>query len=302
MIKRKLSRTHYILSCFFLLFQLAVKAQYNNIEFVENKGQWDNRVKFQGDVGAGAFFVRSSGFTVVQHNPADLKNISDAIHGFDDKGNKRDLSQKLILRSHAYNVDFIGASTQPNIVPDKPLDTYNNYFIGSDPTKWAGNCKIYQGITIKDVYPGIDVRYYTGNGTLKYDIIANPGSDIGKIALKYGGADKLEIKNKELSISTSVGTMRELAPYTYQFDGKEKKELNCKYILKDNIVRFDVKDYDPNTTVIIDPSLVFCSFSGSTADNWGFTATYGPDGSMYGGGIVFGTGFPVSPGAYQTVF
>ena len=47
-----------------------------------------------------------------------------------------------------------------------------------------------------------------------------------------------------------------------------------------------MKDYDPSSTLIIDPSLVFCSFTGSTADNWGFTATYGPDGSMFGGGIV----------------
>ena len=27
--------------------------------------------------------------------------------------------------------------------------------------------------------------YYTDNGTLKYDIIAKPGADISKIALKY---------------------------------------------------------------------------------------------------------------------
>ena len=57
-----------------------------------------------------------------------------------------------------------------------------------------------------------------------------------------------------------------------------------------------------NSTLVIDPVVIFCSFSGSTTDNWGFTATYGPDGSMYGGGIVFGTGFPTSPGAYQTAF
>ena len=49
--------------------------------------------------------------------------------------------------------------------------------------------------------------------------------------------------------------------------------------------------------------LMYCSFSGSTADNWGFTATYGPDRSMYGGGIVrSANGFPVSPGAFQTTW
>ena len=56
------------------------------------------------------------------------------------------------------------------------------------------------------------------------------------------------------------------------------------------MVTFDVKGYDKSSTLIIDPSLVFCSFTGSTADNWGFTATYGPDGSMFGGGIAFSGG------------
>ncbi len=66
------------------------------------------------------------------------------------------------------------------------------------------------------------------------------------------------------------------------------------------MVRFDVKNFDPKTTLVIDPDLIFSSFTGSTVDNWGFSATYGPDGSMYGGGIVFGSNFPVSPGAFQT--
>jgi hypothetical protein len=56
-------------------------------------------------------------------------------------------------------------------------------------------------------------------------------------------------------------------------------------------VRFDVQNHDPNSTLIIDPNLIFCSYVGGTANNWGFTATYGPDGSMFGGGIVFATDF-----------
>src|SRR5690606_28461699 len=67
-------------------------------------------------------------------------------------------------------------------------------------------------------------------------------------------------------------------------------------------VRFQAKEYDPNATLVIDPFMIFCSFSGSTADNWGFTATYGPDASLFGGGIVFAQGFPTSVGAFQTTF
>ena len=60
---------------------------------------------------------------------------------------------------------------------------------------------------------------------LTYDIIAKPGADISKIALKYDGVDKLQVKNKELLIGTSVGELKESSPYTYETNGKEKKKL-----------------------------------------------------------------------------
>ena len=272
-----------------------------NIEFVENKGQWDDRVRFMGQVSNGAFYVHRDGFTVLQHNSEDWERMHTATHNHLVDG-KSMRGQTFSVRSHAYRVDFVNANGKSQILPDKPLFTYNNYFIGNDPSKWASDCKIYQGITIKNIYPNIDVRYYSNNGTMKYDLIVNPGGNVADIAMKYDGAEGLEMKNKELVIRTSVGNLKELAPYTYQYNEKGKSEVAARYTLKDNIVRFDIRDYDPASTLIIDPTLVFCSFTGSAADNWGFTATYGPDGSMFGGGIVMGTGFPVSTGAFQTQF
>ena len=285
-----------------LISAFAATAQgYSNIEFIENKGQWDKRVKFRGDVNAGAFFIHSDGFTVLQHNQEDLETLRETMHGHKDgDGSPVSRNRPIKLRSHAYRVNFIGASPDMQVIPDKALPTYNNYFIGNDPSKWAGGCRIFQAVTLKNVYANVDVRYYTDNGMLKYDIIARPGADISKIALKYNGVDKLETKNKELLIQTSVGQLKETSPYTYESNGRERKEVICKYILKDNVVRFDIKNHDPNATLVIDPSLIFCSFAGGTATVWGFTATYGPDGSMFGGGIVFENGFPVSAGAFQT--
>ena len=285
----------------FLFPALTVPAQ-GNIEFIENKGQWDSRVQYKGDVSNGVFFIRNGGFTVVQHNPADVARMSQFKHGLNGSGKPLAANESLVIRSHAWNVDFIGASKNLKLIPEKPIPTYNNYFIGNEPSKWASECRIYQGITIQDVYPNVDVRYYTDRGTLKYDILVKPGGDVSKIALKYEGVDKLQVKNKELVISTSLADFKESAPYTFQAGITGRKEISCKYVVKDNVMRFDVKDYDPTTTLVIDPQIIFCSFSGSSSDNWGFTATYGPDESMFGGGIVFdgGGGFPTSPGAYQT--
>jgi gliding motility-associated-like protein len=298
-----LTLKHYIiLAGLFLPAFIGTAQDFNNIEFIENKGQWDSRVKYMAEVNAGALFIRSTGFTVLQHNKSDLEIASAIAHGHHKNGQYVSRDKNFTLRSHAFVVDFIGASPAMEILADKPVNSYTNYFIGDDPSKWASNCRIFQGITLQNVYPNVDVRYYTNNGTLKYDIIARPGADISKIALKYEGVDKLQVKNRELVINTSVGELRESYPYSYQLDGKGRTDVAAKYVIKDNVVRFSIKDHDPNTTLVIDPSLVYCSFSNSPANNWGFTATYGGDGSTFGGGIVWSTGFPVSPGAFQSTF
>lgn len=270
------------------------------MEFVENKGQWNNRVRFAAKATAGGIFLHGNGFTIVQHHPKDWEVVTEAMH--ERKAAKDAILGTSKLRSHAYNVEFIGANPKAVIIPDKAQSAYNNYFIGSDPAKWASDCKIYGGITVKDIYPGIDVRYYSSNGQMKYDLIVAPGADVSKIALKYSGIDKLAVKGKELIIGTSVGELKELAPYSYQPTQAGRKEVNARYIIKGNELHFSVKNYDATAVLVIDPTLVFCSFTGSRADNWGFTATYGADGSMYGGGIVREEGFPVSVGAFESSY
>ena len=302
LVKRKLRRTLYILFLYCLVPAAALKAQYSNIEFIENKGQWDNHIKFLGQVSSGAFYVQKDGFMVLQHNPADWLKVTELMHKHGAGSGLQAKQATVILHSHAYKVEFLNGNENSEIIADKPLPGYNNYFIGNDPTKWAADCKVYQGITVKDAYPNVDVRYYSNGGAVKYDLVIKPGADISRIALKYHGAEGLEVKNKELIVHTSVGDLKELNPYSYQFDEKGRKEISCKYELKNNVVSFEIRGYDPSSTIIIDPSLIFCSFAGSTADNWGFTATYGPDGSMFGGGIVFGTGFPTGVGSFQTNF
>lgn len=274
---------------------------FSQTEFIENKGQWDKQVKFMTNAGNGAFFLQNKGFTVLQHNPADFEKIMHGHSRIKDAMNSA--LEKTILRSHTYTVQFVGANDNAEIIPDKVLPSVNNYFIGNDKSKWASDCKMYGGVTYKNIYPNVDVRYYSDAGAhLKYDIIVHPGGDINRIALQYKGADGLLIKNKELIIKTSVGDNKELSPYTYQVIDNQRAEVETKYEIKGDVVRFKVKDYSPGSTLVIDPSLIFYTYTGSDVDNWGFTATYGPDGSFFSGGIAFGNGFRVSTGAYQTAF
>lgn len=283
-----------------VVFSILSAVSFGQVQFIENRGQWNSKVKFMSAAGDGNFFLEEKGYTVSQHNPSDIINLKEAFHT--SRENPHREFQKQVVHGHAYKVEFVDAA-RPEIVAEKPLSTINNYFIGDDPSKWAADCRIYQIVTYKNIYPGIDIRYFVDGGTnLKYDFIVHPGADPGKIMMKYSGADKLDVQNKDLVISTPLGKSRSLKPYSYQLVGNEKVIVDNKYDVRGNIVRFKIKNYDPGKMLIIDPTEIFFSYSGSTADNWGFTATYGRDGSFYGGGIVFGQGFPVSPGGYDQSF
>ena len=158
-----------------------IDISYGQTQFVENKGQWDIKVKYRNDFSNGSFFLENQGFTVLLQDPKDLLAVSEKLHG--DKPNT---NNTIILHSHAYKVDFPGSAANVSIVPEKMMPEYNNYFMGTDRTKWAGDCKIYQAVTYQNVYPQIDVRYYSNSGNLKYDLIVHPGGDINAIAIVAG--------------------------------------------------------------------------------------------------------------------
>jgi gliding motility-associated-like protein len=288
-------------------------AAQSYLEFVENKGQWESQVKFQGQLGqSGSFYLEKNGFRVLLHNPDDMKRIIESHHnisgvhrpdrpvGVLTSQDQQPADQGILLHSHAYDMQFAGASDNAQIIPDKKIQTVNNYFIGNDPSKWASNCSVYQAVTYKNIYPNVDVRYYVENGRLKYDLLIYPGGDATHIIMTYAGVDKLSVKNGDLVIKTSVGDVKELAPYAYQFKPTGKTIVDCKYQVNGNTVKFDLKDYDKNIVLVIDPTLIFSTFTFSATDNWGFTATPGPDGTLFSGSIAFGDKYPVTPGAFQT--
>lgn len=338
MYKLKLNKLGRI-SLIFLVFNLSVlylsaQSGYSNLEFVENKGQWDTTIKFRARMSAGTFFLRNGGYSVVLNDTSDLQRIHHLLHGKkaggtgggkgsavsvssmtrnhppNDGGGSGDGGAKpnYTLHSHLYNVTFENAHPHPEIVAEKSLPSYNNYIIG-DRGKWASEARLYLSVTFKNIYDGIDLHYYTNEGVLKYDLIVHPGADPSQIILKYAGQDQLSIRKGQLHVKTSVSTAKELEPRSYQVDDKGRAEVSCNYVIRDgNKVSFKVTGHSPGATLVIDPTEVFCSFTGSQSDNWGYTSTYDGAGNFYAGGVVIdypdhsGDLFGATPGAYQSTF
>jgi gliding motility-associated-like protein len=315
-----LALKQFILPLFFIAFAFVASGQ-QYLEFVENKGQWDAGIKFKGYLKTGSFSLKPDGgykMTLLNHD--DIATQAALIHGHKketaigggDLGGDKDLTtfstntslnntnaSDIVIRGHVYEVKFLNANPNPIAVPDKLQPNYNNYFLGNDKSKWAGGCKIFGAITYKNIYPNIDVRYYTDKGQLKYDIIVNPGGDISRVALYVDGVDELNLKDGQLIFKTSVDEVKEAIPYSYQAGIKGTKPVTCRFDVRGNIIRYKLDEpIDKAATLVIDPSLIFSTYTGSTAENWGYTATYDGAGNFYGGGIVFGASTPFNNGAF----
>jgi len=268
-------------------------------QFIENKGQWDKSVSYRVALEGSGFALSPDGYTAVMYDQKDYERVQAIVHGRPRISPLT--SDSFLVHRHAYTVRFLGANPAARLIPSKQEEGFNNYFIGKDPSKWASKCRVYDEVTYKDLYPGIDARYYSDGGRLKYDLIVHPGADLSQVRLSYGYTTGLRVHAGELHVGTTVGESLERVPESYQPGDSGRAGVAMRYKVRGNVVSFEPGAYDHNRTLVIDPTFYFCSFTGSPADNWGFTATYGADGSMYLGGIA-DAGFDTSPGAYQVNF
>ncbi|NUM49911.1 MAG: gliding motility-associated C-terminal domain-containing protein [Flavobacteriales bacterium] len=284
----------------FLFTTLFVKANENSpLKFQENKGQWDEKIHYMAQIPSGKLFVENGTLTYTFVHEEDIHRIHDIHHGHYPNPSEKDMQ----IRMHAYKIQFENSNPNATFKTNKTTPDYVNYFIGNDSAKWAGRVKQYGELTCQSLYQGIDMKMYFTKGKIKYDLIVHAGSNPKDIKLNYSGTDKLFLKRGSLYIKTSVNEVIEKKPFAFQKVNGQLRQIPCNYVLKGNTLSFSFPaGYDKNYELIIDPVLIFSTYTGSSADNWGFTATYDSQGNLYAGGICFNFGYPTTVGAFQTTF
>ncbi len=265
--------------------------------FIENKNQWDNNILFKTQAHGGVLFLEKNLFTVVLED-VEVKNRLLAYKNSPEIRARINLNDS-IIKYHAYKMQFVNSNSNVLIKPENSFPDYENYFIGNDSKKWASNVLSYQTVVYNNLYNGINLTVYSKDYHLKYDFVVSPNSDPNQISIKYEGVNGLNISKGNLIIKTSLYNIVELKPYAYQIINNKEIPVGCDYKIFGDEVKFILGKYDDSKELVIDPTLIFSSYSGSTADNWGFTATYDKLGNLYSGGIAFGIGYPTSVGAYQ---
>ena len=262
--------------------------------FIENKGQWGDKVLFKSHFDGGNLWIEQH---KMMFHLQDFSALQEAHASGKNNNGVTPLIPQTVL-----HLNFLGSNEVNNIEKMIPTSNYFNYFIGKDKAHWASNVRGYAEAVMSNLYDGIDLKIIEEKEQLKYEFHVQPNANPKQLLLQYVGHKKISInKRGDLVVKTDLGEIIEQKPYAYQIVNGSIREVECNFVLENNEVKFDLGRYNPNLTLVIDPVLIFATYSGSITDNFGMTATYGNDGTAYSGGMIYGNAYPTpDPLAYNT--
>jgi gliding motility-associated-like protein len=280
-------------SFLFLLIVYFVEGygQVHELQYVENRGQWESNILFKSSIKEGNIYLERDRITIDlfeknRHHPRPIPSDS-------------------LPKRHAYNILFQGCNQNAKIQRNEKDIQYFNYFLGSDSSKWRGGCHAFREITYQEIYPNIDLKIQSEALSLKYSFILKKGARIEDIKMRYNGLDSLWIDREgNLQCQTTMGNSVDLKPISYEWMGDYKKTIETHFDVNKNLVTFRIPSISSpvDRNIELDPSIVFSSYTGSTADNFGATATFDYLGNVYAAGMVYDQGYPITVGAFDNTF
>ena len=272
------------------------------MQFVQNKGQFEKEVLFRVQLNTGCVFLEQNAITFKLFNENEYHKAHQHLH-------RDSLPINPIIHGHVFKYNFYKCQNNVEVHGQNPFKEKFNYFLGNDKSKWASNVEVFSKVVYKNIYEGIDLRVYSKYGQLKYEWLVSPNADASKVGIEIEGLDSTIIRGNTIVLQTSIGNFADKNLEVFQPNSSLQKTgsyqpIKCNYLYKSNILSYNFpKGYNYELPLIIDPILIFSTYSGSRGDNFGYTATFDLNGNLYAGGITDNTHgeYPITVGASQTI-
>ncbi len=151
-------------------------------------------------------------------------------------------------------------------------------------------------LTLRQVYPGVDVILYANGDHLEYDLVVSPRADLHRLRLLFEGARKVQVDAQgNLKVEARSGNLMQMLPRVFQSDGRAIAS-NYALVAK-NEVEFRVGRHDPRLALTIDPELVFTRYFGGSATDTASAIATDAQGNIYIAGTTNSADFPITSGA-----
>ena len=188
-----------------------------SLAFTKNMGQWPDSILYRANACGATMWFTSTGviyqFTRrVERAGAeagqDLHSPYSTFADPDPRGldTLRDSVETMLIKAA-----FVGANPIRDVVSEGYMEYKCNYFFGDDPARWRTDVPNYSAIIMRDIYPGIDLRFSgEGNRALSWEYVAAPGADLSQIKVIYeGDVETTRDQDGRLLVKTAWGTMLE---------------------------------------------------------------------------------------------
>jgi hypothetical protein len=238
--------------------------------FEENKGQVRSQhgqprpdVLFSGESMGMVYHIGRNGLSYQLVHQAISQDRADCNFNYlTDSCAKREIPDQTVI--YRIDINWLNACANPVIEKGRALPGYQHYYNVPDGTEPVLHVMKYESITFRNVWEGVDLRYFTRNGNLETDWLVEKPEDYRKIRFEVSGADLCIDKEDFLVMRTPFGEIREGKLTVFQGG----VELRSVWKIEGNVVSLHIPYYKKGIPLHIDPPvLVSGTYYGGVADD-----------------------------------
>lgn len=222
----------------------------SSLTFTENKGQVSDQnhnprpdVLFYGEVNGMVFHIREDGVSY------QLQKLFDGnILESEFENNRISQRRNDSILFYRIDIQWTGKNNSITIETGDAIDGYNNYYLPVCP-QGVHEVKSYKWVLLRNVWNGIDMKWYERKGQLEYDFIIAPGADLTQIGWNILGCESIEDVDGILKLHTPLGLVTEDKPIGLQ----KNSQIVVEREIIGNYIKFNVVNYFESEQLIIDP-------------------------------------------------
>lgn len=172
------------------------------------------------------------------------------------------------------------------------LAGHTNLYLGT-PDQWHEGIPHHDSLLYEQLWPGVDIRFYSQSGRLEYDVLADSPAALSQARLTVDGGS-LAVRDGSLVVSKAGSESVHTAPIAWQTEGAT---VDVRYVLLDHdTFGFAGEGLAPDLPIVVDPVILdYSSYAGGTqGEPWGGVANWNGVTTIAGTSFA-GAGFPGPP-------
>jgi len=239
--------------------------------FEENIGQITgadaNRVKFRLRNGTNTIFLLNNAIAY-QFSKTEYQGQSNQLP-FEIEEKMKNTS----VSTYRMDMQLIGSNPKPDISKLNIQAHYNRYSSAK-----LDKVHFYEKVVYHNIYPKIDWVIFVNETGIKHEFVVHPGGDPNQIKFDARWVEHMSIDaNGNLVLENRLGKVTENKPISLQ----GQKKIKSDFIIKENVISYQLANYNKNEQLIIDPQLIWGSYYGGESTEGISAVTTDSQGNVY---------------------